>query len=1529
MAKSEKKYIEDILGLSSMQEGMLYHYLKEPGANLYFEQLCLDISGAIDIDRFENAWNWVIQTNEMLRTVFRWEGLENPIQMVLKEHHLHPHFYDFSGQNTESIQKSLETLKVEDRNNPFDLTDVPFRVYLCKTGPASYEMIVSYHHILYDGWSNGIILEEFLGAYHDLCAGKELKKKVKTKFKEFVAWLQHADRGKQNTYWSNYLSGFDTPTELAIKKRKKGQERTAANFQTHFDKSIKDQFEDFIKAQRITVASLFYCSWGILLQRYNNSDDVVFGATVSGRASVIQGIEQMVGLFINTIPLRIQCFPGEKISELLRRINNALEEREAYENTPLVEISLGEERFDSIVVIENYPMNSRWNREKYQLMINSYAVVESTHYDLTLGIELFDDIEINFNYREQAFEKEDIERLAGHFSRIIQNIMDDPGKEISQIEMLSGEEKHQLLHEWNNTDKPYPRDKTIHQLFEEQAAKTPDHIAIVGQTVRVVGHVRPVGLVGLSYNELNEQSDHLAGLLIPKGVLADNIVAIMTERSIETIITILGILKSGGAYLPIDPEYPRERIDYMLADSNARILIGREECQKKIIVNCKLLIGSPQAPLHHSNQLAYIIYTSGSTGNPKGVMIEHKSLVNFVFSMYRDYREGFDSLDKCLSLTNFCFDVSVCEIFMPLVFGASIFLLSQDKVMDPSVIAGVIIQKAITFTYIPPGFLREIYEYIKIELRDSGFALALNKMLLGVDPIQDYIVEDYLKLNPALQIINGYGPTESTICATAFRYESHEPGGRRVPIGRPLANMAVILLDKHSHLAPVGLAGELYTGGDGLARGYLNNPGLTASRFKKYRSYRTHRTYIFYKTGDLARRLSDGNIEFLGRIDFQVKIRGHRVEPGEIENRLRSHKNIKEAVVLVKDRKIRDNEDKYLCAYVVGTPSLKESELREFLAKSLPAYMIPAYFVFLEKIPLLSSGKVNRKTLPDPVSFDADLLETDVYTPPRDEIERKLVTTWTAVLGEPPAGRPGIGIDDNFFKLGGHSIKAAKLVLKIHKQMNIKVPVNVLFENPTIRGLAGYIKKAEKEKYTAIPPAEEREYYPLTAGQKQFYITRHAGHDGAVYNVQNLVQLEGKLSPNAQERLENVFKELIHRHESLRTSFEIIGDEPVQRIHKEVEFKLRVRDQGPGGIKSFVRPFDLSKAPLLRVGLIKTGEETHILITDMHHIIADDLSMGLLVKEFIGLYRGEELTPPQLQYRDFALWQTGLSQKPVAQAALKRQEMYWLNELNGDIPLLNLPLDFPRPLIRQYKGDSVLFEIDRDTAGTLKKLAAAEGVTLYILMLTMFTVLLSRLCDQEDILVGTPIAGRQHPDLETIIGFFATMLVIRSLPGSQKTFREFLQEIKDKTLAAYENQDYTYEEMVDKLSIRNPDRNALFDVVFVWEDLEIDLGDLIFPNNEKDEERLKLKLFNDKKISAPFDLILTGAENQEKMSFFINYSVSLFKRETIERIAADFIAVIAGVLKNPDIKLGEIEVAHDLLEAIPQALMEESGDFGF
>jgi fengycin family lipopeptide synthetase D len=1624
MEKIDKKNFADILALTPVQEGMLFHYLKDPGSDLYFEQLCLEITGTIDFLQFERAWNRVIETNEMLRTVFRWEQVEHPVQIILKQHHLCPGYDDFSDRDARERKRLLGEVKTRSRKNICNLAEIPFGIHLCKTGDRRYEMIISHHHILYDGWSNGIILKEFFMAYHALCKGEgSIKPPVKTPFKEFIKYVHSQDRKIQEQFWGEYLNGIDTPTALTIKKRR-GEVKCLESVSLILAKDIKDKLDVFVNNNRVTLAPVFYTAWGILLQKYCGCDDVIFGTTVSGRSAEVKGIEEMVGLFINTIPMRVHSAPGVKIIDVLTGIENLLREREKFESTSLVDIGsyspaagMGS-LFDTIVAVENYPLDSRLVPEDSWLSIHSYSIIEMTHYDLTVGIMPFNEIEIKFSFKQELFDKETIENLAAHFKGIVRNIIENSESVLFQLEIISIEEKNRILYEFNNTAAEYPGDKTLYGLFEEQADRIPDHIALGGPGARNCKGAflknRPLDpqktFYYLTYRELNERSGRLAGWLIEKGVLGDNIVGIRLERSVEMIIGILGILKSGAAYLPLNPEQPEARTHFMLKDSGAKLLVTTGTLAKPLESSTYPPIFLP-AYLQNSSNLAYIIYTSGSTGWPKGVAVEHSQVVNFVFHMYNQYDKDVGVHDRCLGVTNIMFDVSVWECFLPLTFGARLVILPEQERFDVFALVAAIGKEQITLIYLPPALLEDVCELLKKQNR----WISLNKMLVGVEPIRDEVLEGYMQLKPGMKIINGYGPTETTICATSYNYLSHEPLGDIVPIGIPLSNLQVILYDAAAHIIPQGIPGEICISGGGVSRGYINNPELTSDKFKIKEAHKLHeltrikvdlnkkllrgdarkaqsaerhapcamrlppgrRRQRLYRTGDLARWLKDGNIEFLGRIDNQVKIRGFRIEPGEIEKHLLEHREVKGALVTAREY---ENGDKYLCAYVVPQPGCSPhlfNTLKEYLSGRLPDYMVPAYFVMLDRIPLNPNGKVDLKALPGPeITLEENLVK------PGSEIEVKLAATWSEVLG---IDHNKIGIDSDFFRLGGHSLKAMTLLLKIHKTFNVKVPIDTLFAAPTVRGLAQYIKGAKQYLYTPIKEVEKKEYYPLSTAQKRLYITCHAESEGVGYNVQNLVEIDGPLS---RQRVEKTFNKLIARHESLRTSFHVLDDEPVQRVHDRVEFAIEyyqvkvdakfeeewspllegtrglapwpgehaARSLKPAAalISSFIRPFDLSKVPLLRVGLIKllhtpaalhgqppgilptspalrshpSREGSSILIIDMHHIIADAFSMGLFVHQFKALYREEMLPALKIQYKEYVLWQAELTGNPQDRETLRCQENYWLKELEGEVPLLNLPLDYPRPTFEKYEGAIVYFELDQEKTTLLKNIALEQEVTVFMLLLAAFNVLLSKICDQEDILVGTPVAGRKHADLQQVIGLFVNMLALKNQPSGSKTFSSFLTEIKKKTLAAYENQDYPYEELVDRLSIkRNPGRNPLFDVILVWEDLDMELGKL--ENTGIGEDKLKLKLLKYDKINAPFDLVLNATETNEKMSFFINYRTSIFKRETIEQIIGSFKEIISSVLEEPDIKLEDIAVSYNLLEAKPACLPEDQDNFGF
>ena len=848
----DKKNTADILALTPLQEGLLFHYLKVPESEQYLEQLSLDISGAVDTDCFEKAWNVVVETNEMLRTLFRWEKMKSPMQVVLKKHRLQPVYHDFSGKDTASDERNrlLAEVKVNDRKTNFDLREVPFRVTLCKLEEAKYVMIISNHHILYDGWSNGIILKEFFAAYNELSNGKEPVRPRKRKFKEFIRRMQDRDARGEEEFWKAYLEGIDTQTELVIKRKKEKEITSTGRRRVRFAREVKDKLENFVKKSKVTVSSVLYSAWGLLLQKYNNSEDVIFGATVSGRSTAVKGIEEVVGLFINTLPLRVQTRGREKIGDLLYRLDRSVHLRETFENSPLTAVkeygewSTAEEIFDSIVVVENYPLDSRLKQEQGKISLDSYSMVEMTHYDLTVSIAMFDGMVVDFIYNQELFAVETIERLSGHFGRIVRDIIKYPGKEFYKIEILSAKEKKQLVVDFNNTGVDYLRDKALHRLFAEQAERTPDRIALVDPNpkseIRNPKQIQITKIQNskhhLTYKELNKKSNQLAGYLREQGTGERSIVGLMVERSLEMIIGILGILKTGGAYLPIDPKQPVERIHYMLADTNARILLKKSESplrghpienpndkksnDQNNIFACTVSNFEFRALNLSSSELAYIIFTSGSTGNPKGVPITHANLSPLLHWGYKQL--ALSTGDRAVQNLSYYFDWSVWEIFITLTSGAGLYLVPEEILLDAEAYIHFMNKNRITVLHITPtqfGYL--VNSQLNLE--------TLKYLFIGAEKLTyDLVERSFEVVNDDCRVFNMYGPTEASIISAVLEIDGKGYGEFKklsgIPIGIPIANTNLFILDNHLNLCPVGIPGELYISGDGLARGYLNSP---------------------------------------------------------------------------------------------------------------------------------------------------------------------------------------------------------------------------------------------------------------------------------------------------------------------------------------------------------------------------------------------------------------------------------------------------------------------------------------------------------------------------------------------------------------------------------------------------------------------------------------------------------------------------------------------------------------------------------
>ncbi|MCP4149610.1 MAG: amino acid adenylation domain-containing protein, partial [bacterium] len=1225
--------------------------------------------------------------------------------------------------------------------------------------------------------------------------------------------------------------------------------------------------------------------YGVLLSRLARREEIVVGVPTAGRGHA--HLEQVIGMFVNTLPLRSNPGGDRTFETYLRETGK--ETLLAFENQalPFEEMvgQLNVERelsrnplFDVMFTLDNI---EHAGAEIPGLRLTPYKRENrDAKFDLTLiATEKGEKIQLEYEYCTALFKEETVRRFDTVFQRIIGAVLENPGIRLEQIDIAADEEKQRILYEFNEPPVEYPKHKTIHGLVEEQALKRPDRLAVSSIPQRNGGETGE-----LTFRGLNEKARALAVLLRQKGIGPGRIVGIMVTPSLEMTVGILAVLKAGGAWLPISPGYTVERTAYMMGDSNAALMLtqaGTKEKAGQIATKVKeitkqnapgiILIDGhfksknkdtqKMLPSTGTSNPAYIIYTSGSTGKPKGVVVPHSAFVNRLYSLKRRFR--FDEGDVILQKAANTFDVSVCELFRGLVWGARLVVAGTEVNKDMEELVRIIETYKVTVIEFVPIVLNLFLEHIKNH-GEIGRVSRLRQAFVGGEAVDSETVKLFHRrmYEPCgTRLVNAYGPTEAAVDVAWYDCTAAKAGEvpPKIPIGKPIDNTRLLILDRALQLVPTGVPGELCVAGDSLASGYLNRPELTTETFIKNRnswsaapsfpnnqspitdnqSFSNNQSSItdnrLYRTGDLARWQPDGNIEFMGRIDRQLKIRGFRIEPGEIENRLMQQKNVKEAVVIAREYKTQ-KEDKYLCAYIVTEGGTRSSgaagdsgafalskELEKNLSMELPGYMVPSYYIRLEAVPLTANGKVDVKALPEP----AQEIVGEQYTAPRNAAEKKLAAMWAQVL-ERDESR--IGIDDNFFYMGGHSLKAAQLIAGIHKAMGVTVQYPELFAGPTIRALAASIETAAKETGPAIKAEEKKEYYPLSSAQKRMHLQQQMESAGTGYNMPLTVLLEG--TPD-RKRLENTLGKLIARHESLRTSFQEKDGENVQVIHepREIEFCVQYEDKpgdkNPGKsdeafFEGFICPFDLTRAPLMRVALRKReknagGTPTYMLILDMHHIISDGVSFEIFIGEFMELYAGKELRPLALQYRDYSEWQNRAKETD----RVKKQETYWLKQFEGNVPEMRLPTDYPRPVRRSFVGKTLIFGIEKGETAALKNTALRQGATIYMVLSAIFNSFLSRLSGQEDIVIGTPAAGRGHAGLEGTIGMFVNTLAMRNRLRAEQTYGEFLNNVKETTLEAFENQDYQFEELVGKLDIsRDASRSPLFDVMFQMQNME-------------------------------------------------------------------------------------------------------------
>ncbi|MGG6396717.1 amino acid adenylation domain-containing protein [Bacillus sp. FSL R5-0443] len=1470
--------IQDIYPLSFMQEGMLFHSLLDHDSRAYFEQAVFTISGQLDRERFQKSIDAVFERYDIFRTTFIHKNVAKPRQVVLKNRPSRVQFHDISHLDEKAQDKYADRFRKEDKDKGFDLQSDPLmRVSILKKAPERYVCIWSHHHIVMDGWCFGIVMKEFLMIYQSLGDGRLPSLEPVQSYGKYIKWLMKQDRKEAEIFWKTRLADLEQSASLPKKSAEPNGELEQAVFTISEEQT--NELKNIAARAGATLNTVFQALWGILLQRVSRCDDAVFGSVVSGRPSDLAGVEKMVGLFINTIPVRVKS-GSFSFLELVRHLQQETLQAEAYSYYPLYDIQaqspLKQALFDHIIVFENVPAQREIENVSqagsFDFAVEDFTMEEVTNYGCSIKVIPGNSLYIRLNFDTGIYDRIFMKNIETFLRHMMNSVISDPEICASEIALLDACEARSMLDAFNRTETVEPPAPTLHGLFARRAALSPHRPAL-----RFPGGM-------LTYAELDQYTDRLAVRLRQKGVRKESMVGVLAERSPEMVVSVLAVLKAGGAYVPLDPEYPEDRLRYMLDDCGACLLLAQPGLSvsgfsgETLEVSLSSLTGETETGAvseeADSDSLAYIIYTSGSTGTPKGVAVEHRQAAAFLSGMQGQF--PLTEEDIIVLKSSFSFDASIWQLFWWTMSGASVYLLPAGWEKDPVRMIEAFASEKVTTAHFIPAMVNSFLDALETEPAETRTHLGrtLTRVFAGGEALSPLTAARFADLLPETVLIHGYGPTEATVDAAFYVCDRKRDSGRtRLPIGKPVPGARLYVLDSGGTIQPAGVAGELYIAGTGVARGYLNRPELTEERFLDDPFYPGER---MYQTGDIARWTEDGLVEWLGRSDGQVKVRGYRIEPGEIEAAIRRIDGIREAAVTARN----EHGETALYAYIEGRES---DDVRAELATRLPAYMMPAQFIKMSEWPVTPSGKLDRRALPAPDGA----ADRQAYTAPRNVTEMKLCALWEEVLKNGP-----VGIRDHFFERGGHSLKATALVSRIAKEFGVQVPLQDIFARPTVEELASVIQDLEESPYEAIQPAQTQDTYPVSSAQKRMYVLQQLEDGGVGYNMPAVLELTGPLD---RGRLEETFRQLVERHESLRTSFETGPDgEPVQRIHDSVPFQLDEAESAD----AFVRPFCLEEAPLFRAALVKESDERHLLLTDMHHIISDGVSVNTLIKEFGELYAGRSLAPMRLQYKDYAVWQRSFQEKEGYQ----KQEAYWLKRLEGELPVLELPADKPRPAVRSFAGGSVSCALDAETASGLHRIARDHGSTLYMVLLAAYNTLLARLSGQEDIIVGSPIAGRPHKDLEPILGMFVNTLAIRTEPKGDKRFTDYLAEVRQAALEAYEHQDYPFEELVERLGVqRDTSRNPLFDVMFVLQNMERE--SLVL-------NKLHLAQAADTSHkTAKFDATLYASEGSDgSISFDFEFNTDIYQKQTIEKWLCYFTRILTKVIENQAIPLGDIHV---------------------
>ncbi len=1494
----EERGREKIYPLSAMQRRLWFLERLTPGTTAYAVPAAIRVRGPLDRGVLRAAVAALVRRHESLRTTVA-ERDGEPVQLVAPRLAAEIPEEDLRAYPPARRAAACAERIAAEISAPFDLAAGPLlRLRLVRTADDEHVLVVVLHHIISDGWSVSVLFAEFAALYEAFAGGRPSPlPPLQIQYGDAVVREQRHAQPERAAgdlrYWTRRLAGAPPVLELpSDRPRPPVASFRGASWHFGLPPALVRDLAAVGQACRATPFMVLLALFQALLNRYAGQDDVVVGISVANRDRA--GLEGLIGFFVNTLPIRADLAGDPSFGELVGRVREACVGAYAHQEVP----------FDKLVEELKPPRDlSRppivqvsFSYQPQPLPTVQVAGLEfsrvnlqsrTARFDLELQL-VQDDSGLNglFEYNTDLFDEATIARMARHLRRLAEQVAADPDLPIGAIPLLGQEERRSLLALGGQGRRAWPAHDIAHLRIARRALETP-----TAEAIRFEDQ-------SLDYAELDRRANQLAHRLRRLGVAKDVLVGLCLERSLEMVVALLAVHKAGGAYLPLDPAYPRARLAFMIEDSRAPVVLTQRRVRDRLpegaatvvcldTVDKELALEPARAPDGEidGEDLAYVIYTSGSTGKPKGVQIPHRALANFLRSMQE--RPGIARGDVLLAVTSLCFDISILELLLPLVTGARAVLVSREVAADGQALARALERAGATLMQATPATWRMLVE--------SGWAGAPSlRMLCGGEALPRTLADQLLPRGAELW--NMYGPTETTIWSAVSRI-----GPEPISLGEPVANTELHVLDRRGQLVPPGVPGELHIGGSGLARGYLNRPELTADRFVAHPAP-IGLGELLYRTGDLVRRRNDGTVEFLGRIDHQVKVRGFRIELGEIEQALHEHPAVSGAVVTAREHAGDTRLVAYLACANAPTPAQLEAHLRE----RLPEYMVPSAFVFLPAFPLTPNGKVDRAALPEPEFGRAG--RQAPYRAPRDRLERAAAEVFGQLLGIEK-----VGLDDDFFALGGHSLLATAVATRMRPILGRELPLRELFEHPTVATLTDRLRE---QGATAGEPATPRtptvprradpgRPVPLAFAQRRLWFLEQLSPGNRAYLLPAILRVRGRLDVAAFRR---ACDEVMRRHEVLRAVFPEIDGQPRLVVRPEVPAALEVHDLTDGtetqvrarGESFFSRPFRLAEGPLLRLELLRLRGDEAVALLSMHHIVSDQWSMGVLLREVLTLYaafaedRDSPLPALCVQYPDFARWQQEALDREAERAGLD----YWTRQLDGAPAELALSLARPRPPEKSYRGAVQALEIAPAVVRQLRALGRGEGATLFMVLAGAFQVLLSRLSGAEDVVIGTPVANRRLPELEPLIGLFVNTLALRTDLSGDPSFRELLQRVSRVCLDAYEHQDVPFERLVEAL---NPERSLARTPIF-----QVGFGLQNVPFPAWTGGGLHVEPLPADAGTAKFDLELLLTEDGESIKGRLEYSLDLFDEATARRIAQYFQRVLAGLAADPDQRVSRL-----------------------